>query len=99
MARCLPWRADAACGKLPEDTAQAARLAQAYSIAFQLLTMVEENTASQVRRSLEGTGRLRDEPGTWQYNLNRLHAAGFDAESIVQALCGVRVEPVLTAPH
>jgi phosphoenolpyruvate carboxylase len=97
VARSLPWRADAIYGKLPEDTVQAARLAQAYSIAFQLLTMVEENTASQLRRSLEVAGLLRDEPGTWQYNLERLRAAGFEAESIAQALCHVRVEAVLTA--
>ncbi|MBK8481486.1 MAG: phosphoenolpyruvate carboxylase [Proteobacteria bacterium] len=72
-------------------------MAQAYSIAFQLLNAVEENAAVQDRRVREDRLGLAAEPGLWGENLRRLTSAGLGAEAIAAALPRVRVEPVLTA--
>src|SRR5579862_7665834 len=59
-----------------------ARGAQALSLAFQLLTMAEENTANQVRRMRETVGGPASEPGTWPYQLEQLRAGGFSTEAV-----------------
>lgn len=67
------------------------------SVAFQLLNLVEENAAAQIRRqqeTLEGADR---EPGLWSQNLRQLIKAGFSPERIAEALPQLHVEPVLTA--
>ena len=71
--------------------------AQSYSIAFQLLSMVEENAAVQQRRQAEREGTLADVSGLWQQNLKRLYDQGLSDREIAQTLEDVRVEPVLTA--
>ena len=43
---------------------------QAYALAFQLLNMVEENTAAQTRRMVENQLGLLDEYGLWGHRLN-----------------------------
>ncbi|MEM6601167.1 MAG: phosphoenolpyruvate carboxylase [Verrucomicrobiota bacterium] len=73
------------------------RLAQAYSIAFQLLNMVEENAASQFRRQRASEIPKIDEPGLWSYNLKKLKKAGLSEEEIARSLPEICVEPVLTA--
>ena len=73
------------------------RGAQALSLAFQLLTMTEENTANQVRRIRETVGGPASEPGTWPYQLQKLRAAGLDEEAVRQTLPSIHVQPVLTA--
>ena len=72
------------------------RHCQALSIVFQLLNIVEENTANQVRRRLEGS-REDDEPGLWQQSLRDLRERGFTEEQVREGLGRVSVEPVLTA--
>ena len=44
LARSLPWISEVKVSPEPNP-----RLSQAYSVAFQLLNMVEENVAAQVR--------------------------------------------------
>jgi phosphoenolpyruvate carboxylase len=73
------------------------RLSQAYSIAFQLLNMVEENVAAQVRRARESDLGLASEPGLWADQLDRLKRAGVPESEIATQLSSIRVEPVLTA--
>jgi phosphoenolpyruvate carboxylase len=73
------------------------RRLQALSIAFQLLDIVEENTANQTRRRAEDPRRGESEPGLWLYYLNELRQRGFPEEEIRAFLAAVRVEPVLTA--
>ncbi len=94
-ARLLPWQegtdAEAA---IAADTPA---IEQAYSIAFQLLNMVEECAAGRTRRLREIADHTSDNPGTWAYYLRRLQKGGFTAEQIAEALPHVRVEPVLTA--
>ena len=70
---------------------------QALSLAFQLLTMAEENTANQVRRMRETVGGPASEPGTWPYQLQQLRAIPFDDAALRGVLRRIYVQPVLTA--
>src|ERR1700691_2479214 len=74
-----------------------AEYCQALSIVFQLLDIVEENTANQVRRRAEDPRRQEGEPGLWLYNLGDLRERGFSGASLRSAMERVSVEPVLTA--
>lgn len=73
-----------------------ARLCQRFSIEFQLLNMVEENAAAQMRRVRAGEG-AGPEPGLWLYQLEAMKKVGLDGPTIAQSLPSIRVEPVLTA--
>src|SRR5258708_5884571 len=92
LAKRLPWISNVTISDRPNP-----RLSQAYSVAFQLLNMVEENVAAQVRRSRESDLGLASEPGLWAYQLERLKKAGLSEDQIAQRLPYIRVEPVLTA--
>ncbi len=74
-----------------------ARHCQALSIAFQLLNIVEENTANQFRRRAEDPRRGEGERGLWLYNLGDLVQRGFNEANVRAALDRISVEPVLTA--
>lgn len=92
MASFLPWRgAPPPGGKLP------ARLGQAYSIAFQVLNMVEELVSSHMRGLRERAEGLEAEHGLWGSQLKQLKQAGVTPEQIAEILSCVNVEPVLTA--
>ncbi|MFP4353395.1 MAG: phosphoenolpyruvate carboxylase [Puniceicoccaceae bacterium] len=70
---------------------------QATSISFQILNMIEENTANQMRRASErANGPLR-ESGLWGSCLRRLRAEGWTGRQVADALPYMRIEPVLTA--
>jgi len=73
------------------------RYCQALSIVFQLLDVVEENTANQVRRRADDPRRREGEPGFWLWNLNDLRQRGFSEEEVRKAMARVSAEPVLTA--
>src|SRR5579862_7705772 len=81
----------------PETGGVPARGPEALSMAFQLLTMAEENTANQVRRMRETVGGPAWEPGTWPYQVQQLRAAGFTEGDLRRVIPIVRVQPVLTA--
>ncbi|TVQ31767.1 MAG: phosphoenolpyruvate carboxylase [Geminicoccaceae bacterium] len=99
VAQALPW------GELWRDDPKppawplhrSERMAQAYSIAFQLLHQAEENAVAQNRRGEEAAGQLANDPGSWDQHLARLVAAGFDGAAIARTFAEVRVAPVLTA--
>jgi len=95
IADRLPWIGTDTPG--PEGEDFPARLAHAYSIAFHLLNMVEENAATQMRRASETANGLASEPGLWGQQLKQLLEAGYTAEDITTWLPWLRVEPVLTA--
>src|ERR1700694_3597427 len=78
--------------------ALSSRFCQALSIAFQLLDVVEENTANQVRRRADDPRRREGEAGFWLWNLNDLRQRGFSEEEVRRAVERVSAEPVLT-PH
>jgi phosphoenolpyruvate carboxylase len=95
IAGRLPWSGADAPGPAADDFPP--RLAHAYSIAFHLLNMVEENAATQMRRASETANGLASEPGLWGQQLKQLLEAGHTAEDITTWLPWLRVEPVLTA--
>ncbi|MBX9742574.1 MAG: phosphoenolpyruvate carboxylase [Chthoniobacterales bacterium] len=72
-------------------------LEQAYSIAFQLLNIVEANAAERTRTLREIGSGLKAERGLWGNQLFRLQQAGYSPEEIAAFLPNVRVEPVFTA--
>ena len=80
-----------------ELAALPAEYCQALSIVFQLLDIVEENTANQVRRRAEDPRRQEGEPGLWLYNLSDLRQRGFSEAALRSAMDQTSVEPVLTA--
>lgn len=75
----------------------ARNLEQAYSIAFQLLNIVEANAAARTRRIKEINDGLASTRGLWGNQLQRLSKKGWTPEEIAAYLPGVRVEPVFTA--
>jgi len=95
IADRLPWIGTDTPG--PEGEDFPARLAHAYSIAFHLLNMVEENAATQMRRASETANGLASEPGLWGQQLKQLLEAGYTSQDITTWLPWLRVEPVLTA--
>lgn len=93
MAAWLPWsdKPLPADGKLPDQ------LGLVYSIAFQLLNMVEENAAAAMRVLREEREGLAAEHGSWGRQLAALRDSGASEQAIAKILSQVRVEPVLTA--
>src|SRR6202795_2434771 len=59
-------------GRAASLTALSPRYCQALSIVFQLLDVVEEHTANQVRRRADAPRRREGEPGFWLWNLDDL---------------------------
>lgn len=95
LAGSLPWLEP---GPRPRRRRAAPeRLQQAYSIAFQILNLVEENAAAQTRRLRESEHGLAGESGLWGQALRRLRDAGASPAAIRRAVARTRVEPVLTA--
>jgi len=72
-------------------------LEQAYSIAFQLLNIVEANAAARTRRLKEIHEGMSSQRGLWGSQLRRLKDRGWSGGEIASYLPGVRVEPVFTA--
>lgn len=93
LAYCIPWINDGS--KKPVDFK--IKHLQAYSIAFQLLNMVEVNGAIQHRRKVEGQHRYDLVNGLWVKSLQMLKEQGISPEKIASALHEVRIEPVFTA--
>ncbi len=83
--------------RAPELAELPAEYCQALSIVFQLLDIVEENTANQVRRRAEDPRRQEGEPGLWLFNLGDLRQRGFSESALREAMERISVEPVLTA--
>jgi phosphoenolpyruvate carboxylase len=94
LVRHLPWSE-----RTPpaEGEALPPQLGLVYSIAFQLLNMVEENAAASMRGLREASEGLAAERGLWGDQFARLQKSGLTAEEIAGALGKVCVEPVLTA--
>lgn len=79
------------------QTLGAAKVAQLYSIAFQLLNMAEENMLVQNRRKQPSSEVSHSEAGLWPEVLQRLQSNGMNADGIKKLLRNMRIEAVLTA--
>ncbi len=88
----MPWS-----GREPEIGAAPEGLPQLYSIGFQLLNMVEERVAAEIRREREKALGAESIRGLWPQALRDLRAIGLTPEQILGVLKDVQVEPVLTA--
>ncbi|NVO17197.1 MAG: phosphoenolpyruvate carboxylase [Rhodoplanes sp.] len=80
----------------PRENNGALARCQALSIAFQLLNIVEENTANQMRRRAEGRRHER-EPGLWRHDLEDLLGRGHGEDEVRRTVATASLEPVLTA--
>jgi phosphoenolpyruvate carboxylase len=93
LAAQLPWRGSGD----ERATASSERLLQAYSIAFQLLSMVEQNVAVQQQRLTEGEQGLGAMQALWGQCLEQLRERGLAPEWIAGKVPLMRLELVLTA--
>jgi phosphoenolpyruvate carboxylase len=94
LARALPWQAPATSA-FPHGEPE--RMAQAYTIAFTLLGLVEQNAAVQERRVMDATKGLSATRALWSQCLHELGERGLSEQQITDALPTIQVEPVLTA--
>ena len=94
LAQCLPWRDKPS--QMPDGTPPD-RLGLVYAIAFQLLNLVEEHAAAEIRSQRERRDGAGTERGLWAHQLGRLRAAGLSPGQIAEGWSHVEVEPVLTA--
>ncbi|MCM2372116.1 phosphoenolpyruvate carboxylase [Aporhodopirellula aestuarii] len=78
----------------PTDSVQ---LTQAYSIAFQLLSMAEQSSAARFRDRIENDTPEDPLPALWGDSLHQLIDEGWTSTQIAQQLPSIRVELVLTA--
>jgi phosphoenolpyruvate carboxylase len=94
LAQYLPWQDVTA----PlTDIKPSARLAQAYSIAFHLLSMVEQNAAVQRQRVTESEQGLAAMQALWGQCLQQIQEREISDRQIADALPQIQVELVLTA--
>jgi phosphoenolpyruvate carboxylase len=95
LAQLLPLLGD---GSVPRQISNdSVHLTQAYSIAFQLLGMAEQNAADQFRKSVERRSGADALPALWGDSLRQLQDSGLTSEQIAKELPKMRVELVLTA--
>jgi phosphoenolpyruvate carboxylase len=96
LAEGLPWQEGLPARTIPTGV-DPIKLTQAYSIAFQLLNIVEENAVVQYRRQLERQDAASRFSGLWSQSLHHLKQHGLTDQDVSSELAGVHIEPVLTA--
>ncbi len=77
--------------------ADSGKISKAFSLYFQLTTIVEENAAVQLRRKLENEHGLHRISGLWGRTLKDLKESGVEESEIAALLPNTRIEPVFTA--
>lgn len=95
IATQLPWSGQAIVQGTAGMTDK--KMIQAYSMAFQLLNMVEENAAAQYRRKLEDAEGLAAIRGSWGETLAGWQKEGIAPHEMTALLGSLEVRPVLTA--
>lgn len=78
--------------KLPNE-----KTIQSLSIYFQIITLVEENAATQYRRRLEDQDKITTMRGSWAEALNTWKNANISEDEMLRAIAETHVIPVLTA--
>ncbi len=79
-------------GKLTTD-----KVVQSLSLYFQLMTLVEENAATQYRRRMENQEFIYSIRGSWAEAFNQWKDQGINEAEMLQAITDTHVIPVLTA--
>jgi phosphoenolpyruvate carboxylase len=79
-------------GKLPSD-----KIIQSLSIYFQLMTLVEENAATQYRRKMENHEEIYTIRGSWAEAFKLWKDLGIKEDEMLQSIADTTVIPVLTA--
>jgi len=74
-----------------------ARTIQAQAIWFQLLSIAEQNRDMRRRRELERTRGHEQVRGSFAHVFDAAVDAGLDAKQVREALCSLRIRPVITA--
>ncbi|MFW5831514.1 MAG: phosphoenolpyruvate carboxylase [Prolixibacteraceae bacterium] len=83
--------------KKGESELPSEKIIQALSIYFQLITLVEENAATQYRRGLEDQNKMTAIRGSWAEAFNKWKNAGISEEEMLEAISETHIMPVLTA--
>ncbi len=83
--------------KLEEYKVPSEKTIQSLSIYFQLMTLVEENAATQFRRKLEDQENISALRGSWAEALNIWKNDNISEDEMLNAISQTNVIPVLTA--
>lgn len=94
LAEAMPWLSDSRNFKNLTFTRKHFHL---FSIAFQLLNLVETNGAVQNRRKNEEEKSMSSINGMWGNSLKVLKDNDIGEQEILESLCEIEVQPVLTA--
>ena len=73
------------------------KVVQSLSIYFQLMTLVEENAATQYRRAMENEAHVADIRGSWAEAFKLWKDQGVDEATMIETISKATVMPVLTA--
>jgi phosphoenolpyruvate carboxylase len=95
LTQQLPWRPLVA--RNDDAAIPPERLSRAYSIAFHLLSLVEQNAAIQQQRATEAVQGPSALQALWAPCLEQIRDRGVAPEQIAAALRRIQVELVLTA--
>ena len=82
---------------IAEDILPDEKTIQSLSIYFQLITLVEENAATQYRRKLEDQDKITSMRGSWAEALNIWKNANVSEDEMITAISETHLIPVLTA--
>jgi len=80
-----------------ESTLNSNKIIQSLSIYFQLMTLVEENAATQFRRKTEDQDNTKSIRGSWREAFQLWKEKGIDEEEILKTISKTKIIPVLTA--
>lgn len=73
------------------------KIIQSLSIYFQLMTLVEENAATQYRRKMENEENIYSIRGSWAEAFHLWKQQGISEDEMLQTISDTNVIPVLTA--
>ncbi|MBK8054035.1 MAG: phosphoenolpyruvate carboxylase [Saprospiraceae bacterium] len=82
---------------LESSTLTSEKIIQSLSIYFQLMTMVEENAATQYRRKMENEKDISSIRGSWAETFQIWKDLGIAEDEMIQTISSVDIMPVLTA--
>lgn len=83
--------------KLNNQNISVDKTVQSLSIYFQLMTMVEENAATQYRRKMENKEEIYSIRGSWGEAFKTWKDQGISEEEMLKSISDTNVIPVLTA--